>query len=117
MYCAAPSSSLFILLIPFLLIMESWSGFIFIEIFLYLKSSRNSKPKQVEPEDTETIQTEEQDAKRVFIQEFLHLGAFESPPGRRGWKQDSIQPLPVSMYSLSSTRALSTDGLVTPIFH
>ena len=38
-HCAAPSTSLFFLLIPLLLVLKSWSGFMFIEITVYLNGA------------------------------------------------------------------------------
>ena len=63
-YCAAPSSSLLVLLIPFLPVLESWSDFIFHRNLCVPEMEQEQTPKQVHPEDTETVQTEEQDAKR-----------------------------------------------------
>ena len=37
--CAAPTRPLLVLLIPFLLVSKSWSGFIFIEITVYLNEA------------------------------------------------------------------------------
>ena len=65
-YCAARSSFLLVLLIPFLLVLESWSGFIFHRNLCVPEMEKEQTPKQVYPEDTETIQTEEQNAKREF---------------------------------------------------
>ena len=41
-HCAGPSSSLLVLLIPFLLVLDSWSSFIFIKITVYLNVAGTS---------------------------------------------------------------------------
>ena len=65
-HCAGPSSSLLELLIPFLLVLKSWCGFIFHGNLCAPEMEQEQTPKQVPPEVTETIQTEEQDARREF---------------------------------------------------
>ena len=54
------------LLIPFLLVLESWSGFILQQNLCVTEMEQEQTPKQFHPKDTETIQTEEHDAKWEF---------------------------------------------------
>ena len=53
-----------VLLIPILLVLESWSGYIFHPHLCVPEMEQEQPQKQVHPGNTETIQTKKQDAKR-----------------------------------------------------
>ena len=63
-------------MIPLLLVLESWSRFIFHRNLCVPEMEQEQTPKQVVPEYTETIQVEEQDAKREFNMWVLNAALF-----------------------------------------